>query len=273
MEIHTLNVSQGQFVVVCGRSEAFIVDSFMPLSAGHQTEFVKGALAKILAGKNLTGLLVTGFDSDHFCEPGMKVILNKYRPDWLMYPRYFKKTDTADKCFAAIEVLQGSKPIRRLSIVLADNTRRIYREGISNEFQFEIFSPNKADMNSSNNCSIVCKVKEMATGATYLITGDTEGDRWDEMVRAFGGQLKADVLAAPHHGSENGLTEAAARLIAPHTIIVSAGVASQYGHPHPAATKLFRMHAKEWYSTNHGEGQSIRTVADGVNVKSFKFSV
>lgn len=126
-------------------------------------------------------------------------------------------------------------------------------------------------MNSSNNCSIVCKVKELATGATYLITGDTEGDRWGEMVRAFGSHLKSDVLAAPHHGSRNGLTADAAKLIAPHTILVSAGVESQYGHPHPEAKQLFNQYASEWYCTATGDGQSLMTVANGASVKSYKF--
>jgi len=273
MEIFTLNVSQGQFVVVCGKHEAFIVDSFVPLSSGQETIFVKAALAKILGGKNLVGLLVTGFDADHFCEPGMKVILNKYRPDWLMYPRYFKNTSKADQCFAAIDALEDSKPIRRISVLLRDNDFRFYNKNMGEEFVFEVFSPNAADMNSSNNCSIVCKVRERSTGATYLVTGDTEADRWHEMVRAFGSKLKADVLAAPHHGSRNGLTAAAAKLIAPHTILVSAGVESQYGHPHESAKTLFRTYALKWYATNVGDGQSLRTVADGINVSTYKFNV
>lgn len=272
MNIYTLNVSQGQFVVVVGAEEAFIVDTFVPLSSQQDTIFVKGALAKILDGKQLIGLLVTGFDSDHFCEAGMKLVLNKYRPDWLMYPKYFKKTDTASQCFAAIEILEGQKTIKRHSILLAENAIRFYKT-LSKEFVFEVFSPHKADMNSSNNCSIVCKVKERSTGATYLITGDTEDDRWHAIVREFGIALKSDVLAAAHHGSENGITEEALKLIRPHTVLVSAGVENQYGHPHQSAKSLFNRHAEKWYQTNHGEGQSLRTEADGSSVKTYKFIV
>lgn len=271
MDIYTLNVSQGQFVVVSGKKEAFIVDSFMPLDTEQETVFVKAALSKILSGKNLIGLLVTGFDADHFCEPGMKIILNKYRPNWLMYPKYVKNTDTADRCFKAIKVLEGTKEIMRIPVLLEDNDKRCYQQGVSEEFSLEVFSPNHADMNSSNNCSIVCRVREQATRATYLVTGDTEGDRWDVMVREFGNQLKSDVLAAPHHGSENGLTAEAARLIEPHTVLVSAGVNSQYGHPHVAAKRLFELYSTEWWSTNGGMGQSLRTVADGQSVKTYKF--
>ena len=272
MNIYTLNVSQGQFVLVTGTTEAFVVDTFVPLNSEQDTVFVKGALSKILAGKHLIGLLVTGFDADHFCEAGMKLVMNKYRPDWLMYPKYFKETGTANRCFAAIKTFEGEKPISRYSVLLSENAKRFYTK-LSKEFSFEVFSPNKADMNSSNNCSIVCRVKERETGATYLITGDTEDDRWGAIVKEFGPSLKADVLAAAHHGSENGITEEALQFIKPHTILVSAGVGNQYGHPHQSARKLFARHAEKWYQTNYGEGQSLRTVADGKNVNTYKFNV
>lgn len=270
MEIFTLNVGQGQFVVVTGKSEAFIVDTFVPLSSSQDTVFVKGALSSILAGRELVGLIVTGFDADHFCEAGMKLVLNKYRPNWLMYPNYRKRTRTADLCFAAINVLNQQKYLNHVSVALGDNNKRYY-QNLCSEFTFEIFSPHRDDMNSSNNCSIVCKITEHATGATYLVTGDTEDDRWESIVRYFGHSLQSDVLAAPHHGSENGISETALACIKPHTIIVSAGVQSQYGHPHTAAKRLFSKHSKNWYATNTNEGQSIRTIVDSTGIKSFKF--
>jgi beta-lactamase superfamily II metal-dependent hydrolase len=270
MEIFTLNVGQGQFVVVAGKKEAFIVDTFVPLSSGQNTVFVKAALSSILDGRELTGLVVTGFDADHFCEAGMKLVLNKYRPNWLMYPNYCKRTPTADRCFDAIQILDQQKDLQHYPMALGDNNKRLYGR-LCAEFSFEIFSPHRDDMNSSNNCSIVCKVTEKATGGTYLITGDTEVDRWDSIVRYFGRSLQSHVLAAPHHGSENGISAAALSCIGPHTILVSAGVQSQYGHPHSAAQRLFRDQADHWYATNTGQGQSIRTVVDSTGVNSFKF--
>lgn len=126
-------------------------------------------------------------------------------------------------------------------------------------------------MNSSNNCSLVCKVKERSTGATYLITGDTENDRWDSIVKNFGSAIATNVLDAPHHGSKNGISAAAIKLIKPDTVHVSAGVNNQYGHPNAEATKLFSAYAKSWYATNYGKGQSLRTVASGAQVNTYKF--
>lgn len=270
MKIYTLNVGQGQFVVVAGNTEAFVIDTYVPIDPKVDIVNVKAALAAILNGINLIGLMVTGFDADHFNEVGLRIVLNKYRPNWIMYPRYFKRSQNADACFSVIERFEGQKKIERISVSLSQNDSRFYYK-LSSEFEFEVFSPHSADMNSSNNCSLVCGVKEKSTEAKYLVTGDTENDRWDSIVRYFGNSISSHVLAAPHHGSRNGISANAIRLINPHTVIVSAGVNNQYGHPDPEATKLFNAYAKNWYSTNYGSGQSLMTVVSSTDFTTYKF--
>ncbi len=270
MNIYTLNVGQGQFVVVTGNTQAIIIDSYVPLNPTADIVNVKGALAAILQGKHLIGLMVTGFDADHFNEVGIKIILNKYRPNWIMYPKYFKDTRVADSCFAVIKTFEKQKVFTRYSVALDKNDARFYNK-LSDDFQIEAFSPHSDDMNSSNNCSLVCKIKERTTGATYLVTGDTENDRWQSIVRIFGSAIASHVLAAPHHGSRNGVSDAAMRLITPHTVLISAGVGNQYDHPAPEATKLFAAYAQKYFSTSYGGGQSLKTVATGVSVSTYKF--
>lgn len=272
MNIYTLNVGQGQFVVVTGANEAIIIDSYVPLSPDQPIINIKAALSKILEGKNLIGLIVTGFDSDHFNEVGLKIILNKYRPDWIMYPKYFKATSNASTCFNVIKGFEKQKEITKISVLLKNDDARFYKD-LSADFKFEIFSPHADDMNSSNNCSLVCKVIERSTRASYLITGDTENDRWDEIAENFGEDLASDVLDAPHHGSKNGISEEALEFISPDTVIISAGVDNQYGHPDASAVKLFKKIAVNCYSTNTNNGMSIKTVAESIEVNSYIFNV
>lgn len=271
MKVYTLNVGQGQFVVVTGSSEAFIVDTYVPINPKVEIVNVKAALAKILAGKNLVGLMITGFDADHFNEVGIRIVLNKYRPAWIMYPRYYKATGNARACFAAISEYQAGKDLAKYSIELSSNQTRFYYN-ICSEFYFEVFSPHQEDMDSSNNCSLVCKVVERSTGATYLITGDTETGRWDSITRIFNESLRTQLLAAPHHGSENGSTVALLEYCCPDTVIISAGVNNPYGHPDRCALDLFKAYSREYYSTNWGGGQSIEVTLDGLSVRSAKFS-
>lgn len=271
MRIYTLNVGQGQFVVVTGEKEAIIIDTYVPLNPTSDIVHVGGALANILKGKNLVGLMITGFDSDHFNEVGMKIVLNKYRPNWIMYPKYFKPTKTADACFAVIKSFEGQKAIERKSVALDKNDTRFYKK-LCSEFQIEAFSPHSEDMNSSNNCSLVCKIKERSTGRTYLVTGDAESGRWSSIARIFGKSIAADVVDAPHHGSKNGISRDAIELIRPHTVLISAGVNNQYGHPDTEATTLFDHYADKHFATCWGGGQSLETVADESGVKTFKFT-
>jgi competence protein ComEC len=266
MKIYTLNVGQGQFVVVVGDTEAIIVDTSIPLSPAKPIVHVKSALADILKGKNLVGLMITGFDADHFNEVGVKIALHKYRPNWIMYPKYFKDSKVATAGFAVIKEFEKEKEFTKYSISLSENDKRHYTK-LSDDFSFEVFSPHKEDMDSSNNCSLVCKITEKSSGGTYLVTGDTENNRWESITKIFGDSIKSDVLDAPHHGSKNGITNDAIKLIKPDTVLISAGVDNSYGHPDAGAITAFKSVTKKIYSTNDSkDGRSILTeISKGVS--------
>jgi competence protein ComEC len=115
-------------------------------------------------------------------------------------------------------------------------------------------------MDCSNNCSIVLKLTGLGQrGFSYLITGDTEIPRWETINKLFGGALKSHVLAAPHHGSKNATRPASLLNNAPHTVLISAGVDSQYSHPHPQAVRVYRKVAMHVFSTNMEGGVSLLT--------------
>jgi beta-lactamase superfamily II metal-dependent hydrolase len=75
--------------------------------------------------------------------------------------------------------------------------------------------------------------------------------------KLFGSALKSHVLAGPHHGSKNATHPASLLNIAPHTVLISAGVDSQYGHPHPQALRVYGQIAKHVFSTNMEGGVSL----------------
>jgi beta-lactamase superfamily II metal-dependent hydrolase len=260
VDIYTLHVGQGQLVVVTGQTEAIIIDTFVPLNPLVEIVHVKAALAEILTRRQrkLAGLMISGFDADHFNEVGLQTVLNKYRPWWILYPRYYKQTGNASRCFRHIERFETATSFRRISACVSDHEPRFYNN-LCEDFRLEIFSPHSDDLTSSNNGSLVCRIEERGTGASYLVTGDTEGDRWDSIVHYFGDRLRSDVLAAPHHGSRNGITEEAMQCIDPHTVVISAGVDNQYNHPDEEALDLFCGFASEVFSTNDMGGQSLRT--------------
>jgi beta-lactamase superfamily II metal-dependent hydrolase len=266
VNIITVNVGQGALAVVRHRREAIIVDARIPSSEDRTVAFVKQMLAASLKGHCLRGFILTGFDDDHADIVGVSIVLRKYRPDWVMYPTYYKESNEARCVFRLIaeqeELRRAStSPLNRMSVRL-DRLANRKLTGLSRNFEFELFSPHSSDMDCSNNCSIVLKLAGVGAGGfSYLITGDTENNRWETISELFGSALKSHVLAAPHHGSRDGAHPASLLHIAPHTVLISAGVQSQYGHPSPAAVRVYSRVAKYVFSTNMQAGVSLLTRA------------
>jgi beta-lactamase superfamily II metal-dependent hydrolase len=264
MNVITVNVGQGALSIVRHNKEALIVDSRIPPSDDETVAFVKDILAASLKDHFVKGLVLTGFDSDHSDIKGVSIILNKYRPDWVMYPKYYKDSEEAKLVFGLIseqEKLRRSSahPLRKVPVRLDQLDSRKLKD-LSDIFDFELFSPHIEDMDSSNNCSIVLKVTGKGPqGFSYLITGDTENDRWEAISRIFKGHLKSDVMAASHHGSKNGTHPASLLHIQPHTVLISAGVDNQYGHPDPQALRVYDRVAEKIYSTNMNDGVTLMT--------------
>ena len=172
-----------------------------------------------------------------------------------MYPKYYKDTEAATDVFATIarEVTRREKTQRPLvrHSVRVDKLDSRYLTGIADNFTFELFSPHMDDMDSSNNSSIVLKlVGTDATGFSYLITGDTETDRWDNINKYFAKYLASDVMAASHHGSRNGVNAKTLLSVNPNTVLISAGVDNSYGHPDSVAVNAYQRVAKHVYATN-----------------------
>lgn len=256
MKITTVNVGQGHLTIVTHNDEAIVVDSRIPPN-DESYDFVKKRLAETVSGKNVVGLMLTGFDADHTDVRGVAWVLKKYQPRWVMYPKYHKDTEAAKKTFAVIteqvDARSSSRtPLARIPIRLDRlESRHINEERqLSKHFAMEVFSPHIEDMDSSNNASLV--VKLTSPELSFLVTGDTENARWDVITRLFRDKIKSDVLQAPHHGSKNGITQEAMKRIAADTVLISAGVDNQFGHPHAEALQIYCTHTNKVYSTQSG---------------------
>ncbi len=255
MDLFTLYAGQGSLAAVRAGGEAVIIDAHMPNCDDVTQEQIEKSLRSYLSKCNVRGLILTGLDKDHACPSGVESILVTYEPDWVMYPTYYKDTDTASEVFDIIErqVKRRSttgRPLTRES-VRVDNVDSRNLAGLATHFSFELFSPHMEDMDSSNNSSIVLKLTGLdQTGFSYLVTGDTETGRWDTINRFFGKYLASPVMAAPHHGSRNGVNARTLLWVSPDTVLISAGVDNAYGHPDGVAVQAYEQVAKHVYCTN-----------------------
>jgi len=263
MDVITVNVGQGALAIVRHEGEAIIVDARVP-PAGATVGIVKTHLAKFLKEHSLRGLVLTGFDKDHADVVGAALIIRKYRPDWVLYPDYCKDTEeyagVQDIINCEIAARRGSNsPLRRLPMDVAALKTRVF-DGLSRGLRFEVFSPHSDDMDTSNNCSLVMRIESRGADAfSYLVTGDTENPRWESVNRFFGKSLASDVMAAPHHGGRNGTNAETLLNVSPDTILISAGVDNQYGHPDASVLRAYQRVAKTVLGTHMDGGQSLFT--------------
>ena len=227
----------------------------MPNADDVTQDQIEKSLTHYLSKSIVRGLVLTGLDADHAHSSGVDSILTNHEPDWVMYPKYYKDTEVASEVFRIITRHEKcrektSHPLSRKSVSV-DSVHSRHLTGLASCLKFELFSPHMEDMDNSNNSSIVLKVTGLdQTGFAYLITGDTETERWDSINKLFGDSLRSDVLAAPHHGANSGVNVRTLPLVSPNTVLISAGVNNQYGHPDGAAVKVYQMIATHVYSTN-----------------------
>jgi beta-lactamase superfamily II metal-dependent hydrolase len=265
MDVFTLYVGQGSLAAARAGNEAVIIDAHMPECNDITSEQIEKSLDHYLAKSNVRGLILTGLDRDHACPAGVESILTRYQPSWVMYPKYFKDTDAAGEVFATIASHEKrrantSRPLLRQS-VRVDRVESRNLTGLASCFTFELFSPHMDDMDSSNNGSIVLKLIGLdRTGFSYLITGDTESERWDSINRFFGKYLASDVMAAPHHGARTGLNAKTLVLVNPNTVLISAGVDNSYGHPYGVAVQAYQEVAQHVFCTIAEEGKCLLTL-------------
>lgn len=265
MNILTLYVGQGALVMVCAGQEVVFVDSYLPATDAQLRKNIQRQVELMMRDRVASGLILTGFDADHSCPDGVEWILSQYEPRWVMYPKYYKDTDSAGQVFQIIgrhveKRRTSSNPLHRHSVRVDRVDSRILTIP-SEMLQFELFSPHCEDMDNSNNSSIVLKMTGVS-GFSYLITGDTENERWERIGSIFKTALKSDILAAPHHGSKDACHPETLQLIDPDTILISAGVDNQYDHPDSQTIRVYERLCRQVFATNIEGGVSLYTKQD-----------
>jgi len=79
-----------------------------------------------------------------------------------------------------------------------------------------------------NNNSVVLRISQ--DGVDFLFTGDVESGA-EAAILGRGPTLQAEILKAPHHGSNSSSTEAFLTAVAAEQAIISVGSSNPYGHP------------------------------------------
>ncbi|MCB1664377.1 MAG: DNA internalization-related competence protein ComEC/Rec2 [Pseudomonadales bacterium] len=103
--------------------------------------------------------------------------------------------------------------------------------------RFAMLAPPPGNAYRGNDSSCVLRIE--AGGQTVLLTGDIERPAEGRLVAEQGARLHAELLIAPHHGSNTSSSLGFLAAVAPATVVYSAGYRSQFGHPAPAVAERY----------------------------------
>ena len=121
--------------------------------------------------------------------------------------------------------LHHSRPLARGdSLILGDP---------AHDLRMEILHPPRTeqDMWQGNDASVVARLTQHGRGLA-LFLGDAEQPVLHRLLEN-GDDLRAEVIVAPHHGSQNGFLKEFYAAVQPGLVVASCGFENRYGYPAP----------------------------------------
>ena len=119
-----------------------------------------------------------------------------------------------------------------------------------------------ATFHETNDTSLVVMI---AFGnISFLLPGDISAAR-EKRLLATGGNIRSDVLFAPHHGSLTSSSRAFLQAVRPHIAVISCGFDNIFNLPHPEVLARYAALPARIYRTDQNGAVSIAT--DGKSIK------
>ncbi|GMR07651.1 MAG: DNA internalization-related competence protein ComEC/Rec2 [Gammaproteobacteria bacterium] len=126
---------------------------------------------------------------------------------------------------------------------------------------FEILHPHKATPGTGNNSSCVLRINTPV--ASTLLPGDIERRVEEHLVTEHSGSLPANVLVAPHHGSNTSSGKGFIQAVSPDYVLFPAGYRNRFRHPADKVVQRYqRLGIQSLASDRHG-AITLRLPASG----------
>lgn len=250
LSVAFLDVGQGDSILITGPTGIeMLIDGGRDRSVLRQLPQVMGPL-----DRSIDIAVATHPDADHI--GGLPDVLEHYSISYFLSPGRIGDTDIYQHLKEDVLVEPGVHEI------LARHGMRIHLGGTA---YADVLYPedNVAQLRETNDASIVMRV--VYGESEFMLTGDAPSWVEDRLVASYGDALRSDVLKAGHHGSRTATDALWLKMVAPDTVVISAGKDNSYGHPHPEVLERIRVSGAAILSTID-EG-SVVFVSDGVHIR------
>jgi len=113
--------------------------------------------------------------------------------------------------------------------------------------EFAMLHPTEGFSHRRNNASCVLKIT--AGNHSLLLTGDIEKAAEHRLLQADATELQADILVAPHHGSNTSSTMPFIRAVAPDYVLFPVGYRNRFRFPRDAVVQRYHEHGVTMLAT------------------------
>lgn len=214
MSVHFIDVGQGDCTLIISDGEAMLIDAGEKECGVTVAEYLES-----LGISTLKYVIGTHPHSDHI--GGLAYIIENFDVETVILPKIPTDMTPTTKVYENLLTSIKNKGLKIHTAV--DETVTL------GETEVEIFAPN-GDYSNLNNYSICTKIIHGEN--TFLLTGDTEGEAEENLVKRAGEKLQAKVLKLGHHGSDTASKVDTLNAVKPRYAVISCGEGNKYGHPH-----------------------------------------
>lgn len=240
LQVHYIDVGQGDCTLVCCDGHAMLID------AGDNS---KGTLVQLYLTKqgisSLDYVIGTHPDADHI--GGLDVIITKFDCGRIMMPDISNQTASYRDVVEAMDYrgYQNTAPQAGSSYLLGSAS-------------FTVIAPVESNYENTNNYSI--GIKLVHGDNSFIFMGDAEEEAEEDILKS-GADIQSDVLKVGHHGSRTSTSAAFLEAVNPAYAVISCGEGNSYGHPHAETLNNLRSRGIKVFRTD--EQGSIVATSDG----------
>lgn len=244
------------FLIKTPQNKYFLIDSGKMGYRGGKTQAQMIILAYLKDNgiKNIEGLIVTHFDSDH---AGGAVDFIQNLNIKKVYVNY-----ADDKSHLAQKIYSAVKRKGETHLEVAKNNRVIYKEG---NLTIKTFVSGLKGEEFENENSVVTLVSNKDFDELFM--GDAGVEGFDKIKKNLPQNI--EILKVGHHGAKNVVNKAFLDRINPQVAIISTGI-NNYGHPNGVTLNILERHKIKVFRTDYQNAIKINEKPeDGYKIYSY----
>ncbi len=133
---------------------------------------------------------------------------------------------------------------------------------------FSILSPGNKRFKTRNNNSCVLKVSSFS--GSVLLPGDIELPREVFLTNQLKAELKADVLIAPHHGSNTSSSEVFLSAVSPRWVLIPAGYRNRFKFPSSEVLERYKRKSIEAFNVSDTGAFAVNFKQNTIDLSAYK---